>query len=189
MLNTLRFFALLTIAALTITACGQAPGAAGGSPIEVQDPWARAAVAMDMNMDTDADAMSEGAMDEDAGADAMAGMNHDAMNHGEGATSAVYMTLVNPTGQADALIGAATDAAEIVELHLSSMDNGIMRMRPVERIDVPANGQAELMPGGYHVMLIGLTRDLDAGDTIDLTLNFEQAGALELSVPVRRMER
>jgi hypothetical protein len=111
------------------------------------------------------------------------------MGHSEGATSAVYMTLVNSTGQADALLSAATDAADIVELHLSSMDDGIMRMRPVDRIDLPANGQAELVPGGYHVMLIGLTRDLNEGDMIDLTLNFEQAGALELSVPVRQMQR
>ncbi len=51
-----------------------------------------------------------------------------------------------------------------------------MTMSPVEAIDVPANGQVELKPGGYHIMLIGLKQDMKVGDKIKLTLTFEKAG-------------
>jgi len=143
---------------------------AGADGITVRDPWVRA-MAAGGNMEMDA---GEGAMSDDTGE----------MDHG-GSTSAAYMTLVNGSATADALISAATDAAEVVELHTVIMEENVMRMRPVEQIEVPANGETELRPGGFHVMLIGLQRDLNVGDTVDLTLTFENAGEITVSATVQ----
>jgi copper(I)-binding protein len=60
-----------------------------------------------------------------------------------------------------------------------------MAMRPIPRLPVPAGGSVEMKPGGYHVMLLGLTRDLKLGDTVDVTLTFEQAGVMTIEAPVR----
>jgi copper(I)-binding protein len=61
----------------------------------------------------------------------------------------------------------------------------MMGMQPVERLEIPAGGSVQLKPGSYHIMLIGLKEDLKAGDTIEITLTFENAGELALSVPVK----
>jgi hypothetical protein len=105
-----------------------------------------------------------------------------------GSNSAAYMTLRNNGSTPDALVAASTDAADLVELHTVIEENGVMKMRPVPQIAIPAAGEQQLRPGGYHVMLIGITRDLEEGDTIDLTLTLEHAGPIELSVPVQMME-
>jgi protein SCO1/2 len=92
-----------------------------------------------------------------------------------GATvSAAFMMLHNPTAAARALVAAASPAATTVELHTHQNDGGVMRMRQVERIDVPAGGQTTLAPGGYHVMLIGLTGPLTEGTTVPLTLDLRR---------------
>ncbi|MDW7982983.1 MAG: copper chaperone PCu(A)C [Thermomicrobium sp.] len=95
--------------------------------------------------------------------------------------SAVYMLIENAGDQPDRLLHAHCDAAQTVELHETKMEGGVMKMQPVDGIVVPAKGSVALQPGGLHVMLIGLTRDLNPGDTVDLELHFEQAG----HVPVR----
>lgn len=100
-------------------------------------------------------------------------------------TAAVYLTLHNSGAEDDRLVGASTDAAETVELHQSSMEGGVMRMEPVDGIDVPAGETVRLEPGGLHLMLIGLTRDLAAGDHLTITLQFERAGEIEVDVEVR----
>ena len=100
---------------------------------------------------------------------------------------AAYMVIKNSGGEADKLLSGETPAAEIVELHESYMDeNQVMRMRPVEGgyLEVPAGGEVELKPGGYHIMLIKLARPLEEGTTIPLTLNFEKSGQIEVQVPV-----
>ena len=61
----------------------------------------------------------------------------------------------------------------------------MMGMRPVARVEIPAGGSLQLKPGSYHVMLIGLARDLAVGDTIDLTLTFEKAGSITVKAQVR----
>lgn len=103
-----------------------------------------------------------------------------------GGNSAAYMLIHNHGGEADALISASSDVAEAVELHLSQMGaDGTMAMIQQEKIDVPADGEVELKPGSYHVMLIGLKQDLMAGSEITLTLTFEHAGEVTLTVPVK----
>jgi copper(I)-binding protein len=101
-----------------------------------------------------------------------------------GRTGAAYMTLVNPTDTPDRLLAAAADVAETVELHAHLHEGGVMRMRPVAAIEVHPGGPAVLAPGGLHIMLIGLRRDLKRGETIRLTLSFEKAGKVEVEVPV-----
>ncbi|GIX11943.1 copper chaperone PCu(A)C [Elioraea sp.] len=101
-----------------------------------------------------------------------------------GRTGAAYMTLVNPTDTTDRLIAAASDAAETVELHAHLHEGGVMRMRPVTAIEIPPGEPVVLAPGGLHIMLIGLRRDLKRGETIRLTLRFERAGTVEVELPV-----
>ena len=62
---------------------------------------------------------------------------------------------------------------------------GMMGMRPVARVEIAAGGSLQLKPGSYHVMLIGLVKDLTVGDTIDLTLKFEKAGEITVKAQVR----
>lgn len=102
-----------------------------------------------------------------------------------GVNSAAYMTIHNKSGEADQLIGAASDVAKAVELHNVKMENDVMKMFQVPAIDVPANGKAELKPGGFHVMLIGLNRDLKVGEKVKLTLNFQKAGSVTFEAEVR----
>lgn len=98
----------------------------------------------------------------------------------------VFMTLKNAGGTADKLVKAASPVAESVELHTHVKDGDAMRMRPVEDIPVPAKGQTGLVPGGYHVMLIGLKQPLKEGTQFPLTLTFEKAGTVTIQVPVMK---
>ncbi len=100
---------------------------------------------------------------------------------------AVYMMLMNEGGTGDALIGAETDVAAVVELHESKMEDDVMKMSPVNKIDIPAGGWAELKPGGLHVMLIDLQQELVPGEKITLTLNFEKSGPQTIEAEIRDM--
>jgi len=105
----------------------------------------------------------------------------------EGGNGGAFMTIVNAAGTADRLISAQSPASKTVELHETTEVDGVMKMRPVPGgFEVPANGRLELKPGGKHVMLIGLTAPLAAGQTIEITLNFEKSGAIKVQVPVRQ---
>ena len=82
------------------------------------------------------------------------------------------MTLVNNSTTAYILTSVSFSGASTVEIHESSMVEGRMRMRKVSHVDIPANGSAELKPGSYHIMLIGLEKEMRAGTTESLTLTF-----------------
>jgi copper(I)-binding protein len=107
-------------------------------------------------------------------------------NPNPGGAGAAFMIISNAGGAADRLLGVQSPAARAVELHTHIDDGGVMRMREVDAIEVPAGGRAALAPGGLHVMLLGLTRPLQEGDTIALTLAFEKAGSISVAVPVLR---
>ena len=101
-------------------------------------------------------------------------------------TGAVYMTLANKTDTADRLTAAASDVAGKVQIHEMAVVNGIMQMRQlVDGLAIPAGGSVTLKPGGYHVMLIGLKKQLIAGQTIPLTLTFAKAGTISITVPIQ----
>lgn len=102
---------------------------------------------------------------------------------------AVFGQLVNIGDEADTLVSASSNVSEVVELHEMMMgDNDTMMMRPVEGgFMVMPNSFVELRPGGYHIMLINLTQELIAGEMIELTLTFENAGEVMVSVPILDM--
>ena len=98
--------------------------------------------------------------------------------------SGAFLTIRNTGESDDRLIAASSDISDMTELHTTINDDGVMKMRHVEAIEVPAGGTASLAPGGDHVMLMGLTESLVEGTWIALRLEFEQAGEVEISVPV-----
>jgi periplasmic copper chaperone A len=98
---------------------------------------------------------------------------------------ASYLTIRSPT--ADRLTAAASPVAERVELHLSTMEGGVMRMREVPAIDLPPGETVTLKPGGLHVMLMGLKQPLQPGEIIPLTLEFEKAGKREITAAVGKV--
>jgi copper(I)-binding protein len=101
-------------------------------------------------------------------------------------TAAAFMTITNSGAEADRLLGGSTDVAQVVEVHEMAQDNGMMRMQPLpEGLEIPAGGEVLLESGGLHLMLIGLTRDLVPGSSYALTLEFEQAGEVEIDVAVQ----
>jgi copper(I)-binding protein len=101
-----------------------------------------------------------------------------------GDVSALYFTVTNDGDADDALVGAHVDIAGAAQLHETVTENNQSMMRPVERIDVPAGGEAVLEPGGYHVMLMDLKEELREGERTKVVLEFEKAGSVTLEVPV-----
>lgn len=99
---------------------------------------------------------------------------------------AAFISLHNMTGQDDRLIAARTDVAKRVELHTHmETDDGIMQMREIEGgIPVAAGEVVMMQRGGKHVMMMGLTGPLEQGTEIDMTLVFEKAGEVQVTVPV-----
>ena len=100
-------------------------------------------------------------------------------------TGAAFMTLTNGGAKAARLVAADNPASNLTELHTHLHEDGIMKMRQVKEIVVPAHGTAKLEPGGYHIMLIDLKNALKAGDTVPLTLHFDDGGQQVIVVPVR----
>ncbi len=98
-------------------------------------------------------------------------------------SSAAYFTIRNKGG-ADALLAVTSPAAD-ASLHSTTMDKGVMRMRPLDRLDIPANGIVQLKPGGTHVMLMGLKTPLAEGSAIRLDLKFELSGDMHVMAAVK----
>jgi copper(I)-binding protein len=103
-----------------------------------------------------------------------------------GKTGAAYLTIVNKGTADDRLVSVATPVADKAEPHMTTEENGVMKMRPVDGVDVKAGGSAELKPGGLHLMLIGLKAPLKAGQSFPVTLTFAKAGAVDITVPVEK---
>jgi len=95
-----------------------------------------------------------------------------------------FMT-IRSLGPADRLTGFRSPACDRPELHTHVNDDGMMRMREVEAIEIPAGSEAVLEPGGLHLMFIDLAAPLVEGEMVEVTLLFEQAGELTLSLPVK----
>ena len=161
----------IAIVALLVAACSSGGGESGG--IGVSEPWARTSPMV-------------------AGA------------------GAAYMVIENTGTAADFLVGGSSDVAKAVEVHetvamesvapmestgmgmespmaSSGMGTGgsVMGMQKMDRLEIPAGGSVELKPGSYHIMLIDLTRELKAGEKIDLILKFEKAGDVKVTAEVR----
>ena len=169
--ESVRFAAGLAAIVMIVAACGNDTG----SGVTVSDPWARESTSV-----------------QDAGA--------------------AYFT-VNAGAEGDTLLSVSVDSSvaamaelhEVVEVEMSTTTMGDMSsttmegmggettmggitgmaMQPVESVAIPANGSLEFKPGSYHVMLMGLTAPLEVGNTFDLTLHFEKAGDVTVTVEVR----
>lgn len=103
---------------------------------------------------------------------------------GANANGAGFMTIQNTGTEPDRLISASTPAARVVELHTHIRDGDVMRMRPVNDIPVPPGQTVHLRPGELHLMLIGLTAPLNRGASVPLTLHFERAGQVQVSLAI-----
>jgi len=100
-------------------------------------------------------------------------------------TAAAYVSMESTSG--DKLTGVSTPAAQKAEIHSMTMDNGVMKMRQVDGIDLPPGQKVTLKPGGYHIMLTGLAKPLEAGQSFPLTLDFAKAGAKQVTVSVEKV--
>jgi copper(I)-binding protein len=105
---------------------------------------------------------------------------------GAGKITAGYGTIRNQGPAADELVGVSTPAAATGQIHRASRENGIMRMDEIRSLEIPAGGAAVLAPGaGHHLMLIGVGAPLKAGDEVQVTLTFRDAGPIKTTAIVR----
>jgi copper(I)-binding protein len=98
--------------------------------------------------------------------------------------SAAFMKLVNHGAQPVTIVAAGSSVAARAEIHVTRRHDGLMQMAPVPRVAVPAHGAVALAPGGYHLMLQELKGPFKQGDKVPLTLQFEKAGKVALSLDV-----
>ena len=103
---------------------------------------------------------------------------------GTAVNGSIYLTLSNEGTMTERLLAASTPMAEKAELHIHLMENGVMKMRQVDRIDIGPGAMVELKPGGLHIMLMGLTGPLVEGTRFPLTLTFETSGNIAVEVVV-----
>jgi copper(I)-binding protein len=96
-----------------------------------------------------------------------------------------YVQINNQAAQADRLISATTNGVNRVELHTIINENGVAKMREVPGIDVPASGVVKLMPGGFHIMFLGLSAPFKADTTVPVTLKFEKAGEVKVNFEIK----
>ena len=97
-----------------------------------------------------------------------------------------FVAITNSGPREDRLLSGTTPAAAEVQLHTMTMDGGVMRMRQVTNgIAIPAKGSIELKPGGYHIMFMGLKRQLRQGERIPVTLRFQHAGNVTVQFAVQ----
>ena len=96
-----------------------------------------------------------------------------------------YMTITNNGSAPDRLSGGVSDVSNRFEIHEMTMDNGVMRMRPIAKgIEIKPGQSVELKPGGNHVMFVGLKKPFAQGEHVKATLAFEKAGKVDVDFTV-----
>jgi hypothetical protein len=98
---------------------------------------------------------------------------------------AVYLTIINKGEQLDRLVGATTPIAKLAEIHTHKNDDGIIRMRKVDFVEIDKKEEISLVPGGDHIMLVHLMKPLIEGEEFPLTLHFEEMGDVSITVPIK----
>jgi copper(I)-binding protein len=97
-----------------------------------------------------------------------------------------YLTIENKGAAPDRLLGGSGDIAGKVELHEMTMNNGVMTMRPLDKgLAIEPGKTVKLAPGGYHLMIMDLKSPFKQGDKVPVTLEFEKAGKVTLSLDVQ----
>jgi copper(I)-binding protein len=102
-----------------------------------------------------------------------------------GGTGAFYATIVNATDSADQIDSLTSPASPVVSAHDSREVNGLVTMVPLEHPAIPAHDSLVFAPGGAHLMLEGLTRDLKSGDSLQVTLWLRRSGPRTVTAVVR----
>lgn len=102
-----------------------------------------------------------------------------------GAPSAGFLTIHNGTDQNEVLLAVSGDFARRLEVHQSFMADGVMKMEEQKAgVVIPAGETVVFEPGGYHLMFMGLDKNFEKGEVYSVTLTFENAGDVELNLPV-----
>ena len=101
--------------------------------------------------------------------------------------AAGYLVIRNAGSSPDRLVSVTSEIAERAEVHEMAVDaNGVMTMRPLTgALEIAAGGEAELTPGSFHLMFMGLKRPVKEGEAFPATLTFENAGTLEVEFSVQ----
>jgi periplasmic copper chaperone A len=96
-----------------------------------------------------------------------------------------YLTIENRGAAPDRLVGASADVADKVQIHEMAMKDGVMSMRPLDKgVTIEPGKTVKLAPGGYHLMLVNLKSPLKQGEKLPITLQFDKAGTVKLSLDV-----
>ena len=101
------------------------------------------------------------------------------------AVGAAYFVVHNKNPEADVLLRIESPRSKIAEMHTSTMQGDLMKMEKLEALDVPGESSVVFKPGGHHVMLMELDEPLVEGSTFPMTLIFENAGPVEVTVAVQ----
>lgn len=102
-------------------------------------------------------------------------------------TTGAFMTIHNAGNAERKLVKATSPVSDKVQLHTHMNDNGVMKMREVPDIAVPAGGKVELKPGSYHIMLIEMKSELKEGDRVPVTLRFDDDSTSQVDATVRKL--
>ena len=102
--------------------------------------------------------------------------------------SAAYLTIHNQTSHAHSLVGVSSPQFQKAELHRSTVVGGQERMQQIKTLAIKAHGSMELKPGGYHLMLIKPLKPLNAGDAVELKLQFDDAQQITVRAPIRNID-
>lgn len=164
------------VAGLMLVACAApatpAQNAGGQSDIAVRDAWARPT----MGMVGAGEGHSHGGQGSTDKTDTAQGS----------VNSAAYMVIENKGRAPDKLLSASGDIADMIQVHQTKEKDGMMMMEEVAGgLEIPANGSVELKPASYHIMLMGVKRELKPGDTFKLTLSFQSGKTIPVDVTVR----
>jgi len=100
----------------------------------------------------------------------------------------VFMKIMNHSDQVRTIVGAESNASKIVELHTHVNEDGMMKMRQIPSIEVPAKGHVMLKPGGLHVMLIGLKQSIEVDKPVAVTLVFKNGERKSIQAPGRKLK-
>ena len=106
----------------------------------------------------------------------------------KGMNGAIFLKIFNQSNSPDTLYSVESDLAELVEIHETFMrGSNQMGMRHVDFIEISGDSLIYLQPGGFHIMLISLTKDMGIGTMGEVVLNFRQAGKIKIITKVRDM--
>ena len=100
--------------------------------------------------------------------------------------TALYFTVENTGSSADTLFKAISDVAEKVEIHETYSEGDMMGMRKTSMLVIEGNSSFQLKPGGYHIMLMKLKKDLNDGEEVEVLLNFKQAGEINITAVTKK---